>query len=70
MSIEERPVLHVVGHDTKYLAASFLAGQTTQRVSDALSRIWINAYVELPDSIISYQSPQFVSDEWKTILIT
>lgn len=68
MSIEPKTVLHVVDHDTKYYAASFLGGESTKNVWNEFFRIWVNTYAGFPGTIATDQGSQLISDEWGTIL--
>ncbi|KAI1007325.1 hypothetical protein K3495_g906 [Podosphaera aphanis] len=61
--IESNPVLHVVDEATRFQAAQFLKGQTTQDIWDALRCSWIDVYVGPPDLIVHDAAKNLTSKE-------
>lgn len=68
MSLDSKPVLHVVDRDTKLGAACFLDGESAAHVWRAFLNIWVSVYVGYPDYVAIDQGPQFQSHEFKSFL--
>ncbi|KAI0995357.1 hypothetical protein K3495_g12825 [Podosphaera aphanis] len=61
--IEGKPVLHIVDEATRFQAAQFLKGQTTQDIWNALRQSLIDVYVGPPDLIVHDAGKNFTSKE-------
>ncbi|KHJ30253.1 hypothetical protein EV44_g3297 [Erysiphe necator] len=65
--IESRPVLHIIDEATRFQAAKFLKGQSTNDVWNAIRQSWIDVYVGPPDLIVRDAGKNFTSKEMQQL---
>ena len=65
MTIDKRPVLHVVDEGTHFMTARWLPNMTSSETWKAIRRCWIDVYLGPPDFLRVYQSTNLVSKEFK-----
>ncbi|KAI1005361.1 hypothetical protein K3495_g2858 [Podosphaera aphanis] len=61
--IDVRPVLHIVDEATRFQAAKFLKGQSTNDIWNAIRQSWIDVYVGQSDLIVHDTGKNFTSKE-------
>lgn len=52
MKIHKQSVLHVVNRDTKLAAATFLDGESSEKVWEAFLSCWVATYIGYPDAVV------------------
>lgn len=70
MKLNDKPVLHIVDKGTKFGAAHFLPGESTDDVWNAYMAMWFTPYVGHPDVITCDQGSVFTSHKWDNLLRT
>lgn len=68
MKINKKTVLHVVDKDTKFSAATFTKGESSENIWEAFLCSWVAPYIGYPDIVILDQGPQFQSTEFSGLL--
>lgn len=68
MKLEGHSVLHIVDHDTKFSAASYLERVSTAIVLKTVFSGWVATYIGYPTKVILDQRPQFQSHEYYSSL--
>jgi len=68
MYLDGKPVLHVIDKDTLFSAATFLQGETVEKVWWAYTWSWVYAYAGHPEAMHTDQGPQFVAAGWRALL--
>ena len=69
MFLEGNPVLHIVEKDTKFSAAAFLKGETTDETWGTFMRIWVSVSIGFPETIATDQGTRFQSQRCKSLLL-
>lgn len=67
MWIQKRPILNVVDVDTRYSAASFLDGESTEDVGEPSLLCWVSTYMGYPDIVKGDSGSVFTSRKWNKL---
>lgn len=68
MKIEKKSVLHIVDRDTRFRAATFWNGKSSEAIWGTFLSCWVSAYVGLPGDVLLEQGPQFQRIEFQSLL--
>jgi hypothetical protein len=67
MTIDGRPVLHIIGTGTNFYAARFLPDQDTKPIWQTFLYAWVTIYTGYPSSMLTDQGSVFVGNEWRNM---